>query len=35
VAGQSGYKRLRAALPLIKHLIRTMATHADLWAKPV
>jgi hypothetical protein len=35
VPGQSGYKRLWAALPLINHLIRTMATDADLWTKPV
>ena len=34
--GQSGYnKRLRAALPLIKHLIRALATDTDLWTDPV
>lgn len=34
--GQSGYnKRLRAALPLIKRLIRALATDTDLWADPV
>jgi Transposase DDE domain len=34
--GQSGYnKRLRAALPLIKRLIRTLATDTDLWTDPV
>ena len=34
--GQSGYnKRLRAALPLIKRLIRVLATDTDLWADPV
>jgi hypothetical protein len=34
--GQSGYnKRLRAALPLIKQLIRVLATDTDLWADPV
>ena len=34
--GQSGYnKRLRAAVPLIKRLIRVLATDTDLWADPV
>jgi hypothetical protein len=34
--GQSGYnKRLRAAVPLIKKLIRMFATDTDLWADPV
>jgi hypothetical protein len=34
--GQSGYnKRLRAALPLIKQLIRVLALDTDLWADPV
>jgi hypothetical protein len=34
--GQSGYnKRLRAALPLLKRLIRVLATDTDLWADPV
>jgi hypothetical protein len=34
--GQSGYnKRLRAALPLIKRLIRALATDTDLWDDPV
>jgi hypothetical protein len=34
--GQSGYnKRLRNALPLIKRLIRALATDTDLWADPV
>jgi len=34
--GQSGYnKRLRAALPLIKRLIRVLAADTDLWADPV
>jgi hypothetical protein len=34
--GQSGYnKRLRNALPLIKHLIRTLAADTDLWTDPV
>nr|WP_204264598.1 IS982 family transposase [Geodermatophilus normandii] len=34
--GQSGYnKRLRAALPLLKRLIRELATDTDLWADPV
>jgi DDE family transposase len=34
--GQSGYnKRLRAALPLIKQLIRELATDTDLLADPV
>jgi hypothetical protein len=34
--GQSGYnKRLRAALPLIKQLIRVLAVDTDLWADPV
>jgi hypothetical protein len=34
--GQSGYnKRLRGALPLIKRLIRALASDTDLWADPV
>ncbi len=34
--GQSGYnKRLRAALPLLKRLIRVLSTDTDLWADPV
>ena len=34
--GQSGYnKRLRGALPLIKRLIRALATDTDLWTDPV
>ena len=34
--GQSGYnKRLRAALPLLRRLIRMLATDTDLWADPV
>jgi len=34
--GQSGYnKRLRAALPLLKRLIRVLAADTDLWADPV
>ena len=34
--GQSGYnKRLRHALPLIKRLIRALATDTDLWADPL
>jgi hypothetical protein len=34
--GQSGYnKRLRAALPLLKRLIRVLATDTDLWTDPV
>jgi hypothetical protein len=34
--GQSGYnKRLRNAVPLIKRLIRVLATDTDLWADPV
>jgi hypothetical protein len=34
--GQSGYnKRLRNALPLIKRLIRVLATDTDLWADPL
>jgi Transposase DDE domain len=34
--GQSGYnKRLRAALPLVKRLIRVLATDTDLWTDPV
>jgi hypothetical protein len=34
--GQSGYnKRLRAASPLLKRLIRVLATDTDLWADPV
>jgi len=34
--GQSGYnKRLRAAVPLIKRLIRVLAADTDLWADPV
>jgi hypothetical protein len=34
--GQSGYnKRLRAALPLIKRLIRALATDTDLWHDPL
>ncbi len=34
--GQSGYnKRLRAALPLIKRLIRVLAADTDLWADPM
>lgn len=34
--GQSGYnKRLRAALPPIKQLIRVLAVDTDLWADPV
>jgi hypothetical protein len=32
---QSGYnKRLRAAVPLLKHLIRLLATDTDLWSDP-
>jgi hypothetical protein len=34
--GQSGYnKRLRAALPLLRRLIRRLAADTDLWADPV
>jgi hypothetical protein len=34
--GQSGYnKRLRAALPLLKQMIRMLAADTDLWADPV
>jgi Transposase DDE domain len=34
--GQSGYnKRLRAALPLLKRLIRGLAADTDLWTDPV
>jgi Transposase DDE domain len=34
--GQSGYnKRLRAALPLLKWVIRVLAADTDLWADPV
>jgi hypothetical protein len=34
--GQSGYnKRLRAALPQLKRLIRMLAEDTDLWADPV
>jgi hypothetical protein len=34
--GQSGYnKRLRAALPLLKRLIRVLAADTDLWTDPV
>ena len=34
--GQSGYnKRLRAALPLLKRVIRVLATDTDLWTDPV
>ena len=34
--GQSGYnKRLWAALPLLKRLIRELAADTDLWADPV
>src|SRR4051794_11387679 len=34
--GQSGYnKRLRAAVPLIKKLIRMLANDTELWADPV
>jgi hypothetical protein len=34
--GQSGYnKRLRAALPLLKQLIRMLAADTDLWTDPV
>ena len=34
--GQSGYnKRLRAALPLLKRLIRMLAADTDLWTDPV
>ena len=34
--GQSGYnKRLRAAVPLIKRLIRVLAADTDLWSDPV
>jgi hypothetical protein len=34
--GQSGYnKRLRAALPLVKRLIRVLAADTDLWSDPV
>jgi DDE family transposase len=34
--GQSGYnKRLRAALPLLKQVIRVLAADTDLWADPV
>ena len=34
--GQSGYnKRLRAAVPLIKRLIRMLAADTDLWTDPV
>ncbi len=34
--GQSGYnKRLRAALPLLKRLIRVLAADTDLWADDV
>jgi hypothetical protein len=36
IPGQSGYnKRLRSAVPLIKHLIRVLATDTDLWTDPV
>ena len=35
-AWQSGYnKRLRAAVPLIKRLIRVLAADTDLWTAPV
>src|ERR671939_1704395 len=34
--GQSGYnKRLRAALPLLKRVIRVLAADTELWADPV
>jgi hypothetical protein len=34
--GQSGYnKRLRAAVPLLKRIIRELAADTDLWADPV
>ena len=34
--GQSGYnKRLRAALPLLRRVIRDLAADTDLWADPV
>jgi hypothetical protein len=34
--GQSGYnKRLRGALPLLKHVIRALAADTDLWTDPV
>ena len=34
--GQSGYnKRLRAALPLLKRVIRMLATDTDLWADSI
>ena len=34
--GQSGYnKRLRAALPLLKRVIRVLAADTDLWTDPV
>jgi Transposase DDE domain len=34
--GQSGYnKRLRAALPLLKRVIRALAADTDLWTDPV
>jgi hypothetical protein len=34
--GQSGYtKRLRGSVPLVKRLIRVLATDTDLWADPV
>jgi hypothetical protein len=34
--GQSGYnKRLRAALPLLKRVIRVLATDTDLWSDPI
>jgi hypothetical protein len=34
--GQSGYnKRLRAALPLLKRIIRVLAADTDLWSDPV
>jgi hypothetical protein len=34
--GQSGYnKRLRGALPLLKRVIRDLASDTDLWADPV
>jgi hypothetical protein len=34
--GQSGYnKRLRAALPLLKRVLRALAADTDLWADPV
>ena len=34
--GQSGYnKRLRGALPLLRRVIRDLATDTDLWTNPV